>query len=96
MIRRPPRSTQSRSSAASDVYKRQVHGGGVVDQLQNDCPLFHLFYEGNVSSFLYYLKRKIRIVYCSVSFFPILPSYPALSVRHNISKADCVFFTTFS
>ena len=32
MIRRPPRSTQSRSSAASDVYKRQVvdaHGKGV-------------------------------------------------------------------
>src|SRR5428012_23559 len=27
MIRRPPRSTQSRSSAASDVYKRQVKGG---------------------------------------------------------------------
>eukprot|EP00657_Telonema_sp_P-1_P006075 TRINITY_DN24085_c0_g1_i1.p1 TRINITY_DN24085_c0_g1~~TRINITY_DN24085_c0_g1_i1.p1 ORF type:complete len:168 (+),score=80.92 TRINITY_DN24085_c0_g1_i1:49-552(+) len=28
MIRRPPRSTQSRSSAASDVYKRQLQGGG--------------------------------------------------------------------
>src|SRR5680860_1408782 len=27
MIRRPPRSTQSRSSAASDVYKRQGDGG---------------------------------------------------------------------
>ena len=27
MIRRPPRSTQSRSSAASDVYKRQVLNG---------------------------------------------------------------------
>ena len=27
MIRRPPRSTQSRSSAASDVYKRQDYGG---------------------------------------------------------------------
>src|SRR5450756_2684570 len=26
MIRRPPRSTQSRSSAASDVYKRQGNG----------------------------------------------------------------------
>eukprot|EP00657_Telonema_sp_P-1_P012312 TRINITY_DN8812_c0_g1_i3.p1 TRINITY_DN8812_c0_g1~~TRINITY_DN8812_c0_g1_i3.p1 ORF type:complete len:117 (+),score=9.43 TRINITY_DN8812_c0_g1_i3:127-477(+) len=26
MIRRPPRSTQSRSSAASDVYKRQGYG----------------------------------------------------------------------
>eukprot|EP00657_Telonema_sp_P-1_P005245 TRINITY_DN22491_c0_g1_i1.p1 TRINITY_DN22491_c0_g1~~TRINITY_DN22491_c0_g1_i1.p1 ORF type:complete len:114 (+),score=31.76 TRINITY_DN22491_c0_g1_i1:153-494(+) len=32
MIRRPPRSTQSRSSAASDVYKRQVwgHEGSLV------------------------------------------------------------------
>src|SRR5450756_914317 len=28
MIRRPPRSTQSRSSAASDVYKRQEIGAG--------------------------------------------------------------------
>src|SRR5665809_50352 len=27
MIRRPPRSTQSRSSAASDVYKRQMGEG---------------------------------------------------------------------
>ena len=29
MIRPPPRSTQSRSSAASDVYKRQA--GGIRD-----------------------------------------------------------------
>src|SRR5665809_167690 len=29
MIRRPPRSTQSRSSAASDVYKRQVLKGAL-------------------------------------------------------------------
>src|SRR5664280_3855347 len=28
MIRRPPRSTLSSSSAASDVYKRQAHRGG--------------------------------------------------------------------
>src|SRR5450756_982593 len=35
MIRRPPRSTQSRSSAASDVYKRQAlcgHDNIVVDR----------------------------------------------------------------
>src|SRR5450756_3053773 len=32
MIRRPPRSTQSRSSAASDVYKRQVL---IIDEAQN-------------------------------------------------------------
>ena len=35
MIRRPPRSTQSRSSAASDVYKRQllVDAGQAADDL---------------------------------------------------------------
>ena len=27
MIRRPPRSTRKESSAASDVYKRQIYGG---------------------------------------------------------------------
>src|SRR5450756_2902206 len=31
MIRRPPRSTQSRSSAASDVYKRQGPRSGLRD-----------------------------------------------------------------
>ena len=41
MIRRPPRSTQSRSSAASDVYKRQVaarrvgRSGGHIKSLTN-------------------------------------------------------------
>src|SRR5450756_2692906 len=36
MIRRPPRSTQSRSSAASDVYKRQMYslrGGFLIRPL---------------------------------------------------------------
>src|SRR5450756_3049268 len=33
MIRRPPRSTQSRSSAASDVYKRQLHRGRLAEDL---------------------------------------------------------------
>src|SRR5665811_822433 len=31
MIRRPPRSTRVRSSAASDVYKRQLYYGGFLD-----------------------------------------------------------------
>src|SRR5450756_2547796 len=34
MIRRPPRSTQSRSSAASDVYKRQEHQPRLVTTRQ--------------------------------------------------------------
>src|SRR5450756_381514 len=35
MIRRPPRSTQSRSSAASDVYKRQA---GFISGTGTDVP----------------------------------------------------------
>ena len=38
MIRRPPRSTQSRSSAASDVYKRQHH----VPDVFFEIPRTHL------------------------------------------------------
>src|SRR5450756_2040502 len=34
MIRRPPRSTQSRSSAASDVYKRQLLGSVLAGGLR--------------------------------------------------------------
>ena len=34
MIRRPPRSTLDRSSAASDVYKRQDHDDGGVGQVE--------------------------------------------------------------
>src|SRR5450756_1407436 len=36
MIRRPPRSTQSRSSAASDVYKRQGWEAHVRSQASDD------------------------------------------------------------
>eukprot|EP00657_Telonema_sp_P-1_P001260 TRINITY_DN12889_c0_g1_i1.p1 TRINITY_DN12889_c0_g1~~TRINITY_DN12889_c0_g1_i1.p1 ORF type:complete len:124 (+),score=67.19 TRINITY_DN12889_c0_g1_i1:82-453(+) len=43
MIRRPPRSTQSRSSAASDVYKRQLH-----EEHRNEWRRFSLI----LSSFL--------------------------------------------
>eukprot|EP00658_Telonema_sp_P-2_P026482 TRINITY_DN2069_c0_g1_i2.p1 TRINITY_DN2069_c0_g1~~TRINITY_DN2069_c0_g1_i2.p1 ORF type:complete len:128 (+),score=20.42 TRINITY_DN2069_c0_g1_i2:142-525(+) len=45
MIRRPPRSTLSSSSAASDVYKRQEYGGaeaGMVVQ-GNGTWMGHLF-----------------------------------------------------
>eukprot|EP00657_Telonema_sp_P-1_P007915 TRINITY_DN2829_c0_g2_i1.p1 TRINITY_DN2829_c0_g2~~TRINITY_DN2829_c0_g2_i1.p1 ORF type:complete len:133 (-),score=12.79 TRINITY_DN2829_c0_g2_i1:106-504(-) len=38
MIRRPPRSTQSRSSAASDVYKRQVGDGVILQKRVNWDP----------------------------------------------------------
>ena len=37
MIRRPPRSTLDRSSAASDVYKRQVLTQGLNRQIRRMC-----------------------------------------------------------
>eukprot|EP01017_Pseudomicrothorax_dubius_P024219 TRINITY_DN2577_c0_g2_i2.p1 TRINITY_DN2577_c0_g2~~TRINITY_DN2577_c0_g2_i2.p1 ORF type:complete len:109 (-),score=46.16 TRINITY_DN2577_c0_g2_i2:416-742(-) len=40
MIRRPPRSTQSRSSAASDVYKRQVSTQSTWGSLMNNAEIF--------------------------------------------------------
>src|SRR5450756_3123888 len=59
MIRRPPRSTQSRSSAASDVYKRQVHDlqpsqGAVWVQLDalgdSPSPPFNESHAGDVAT----------------------------------------------
>src|SRR5450756_687946 len=55
MIRRPPRSTQSRSSAASDVYKRQggecdlasLVGGG-DDEQADDCATGVSWWQGGV------------------------------------------------
>src|SRR5680860_1751801 len=38
MIRRPPRSTQSRSSAASDVYKRQERSRHAVHSCTDQGP----------------------------------------------------------
>ena len=38
MIRRPPRSTHCISSAASDVYKRQVLGNYVKNWLEDNLP----------------------------------------------------------
>src|SRR5665254_11988 len=39
MIRRPPRSTRVRSSAASDVYKRQVSHREAVVVVQQSAPI---------------------------------------------------------
>ena len=42
MIRRPPRSTQSRSSAASDVYKRQSFEAAkyILERIKEEVPIF--------------------------------------------------------
>src|SRR5450756_459632 len=46
MIRRPPRSTQSRSSAASDVYKRQLRSRDLLKhQLEQGCQVLRRIVE---------------------------------------------------
>ena len=59
MIRRPPRSTQSRSSAASDVYKRQglqelrsvLGERAPLDQILDGEPFFWEFPDGDGGAF---------------------------------------------
>src|SRR5678815_5295266 len=41
MIRRPPRSTLDRSSAASDVYKRQAAGVACADRARGEAHAHH-------------------------------------------------------
>src|SRR5680860_1907890 len=73
MIRRPPRSTQSRSSAASDVYKRQqqkdteqmhiILGVPGLGQDDDDIYAMHIFHNilgGGLSSRLFQEIREQR------------------------------------
>ena len=64
MIRRPPRSTLDRSSAASDVYKRQVlQGGGalVVGAVENAEKMALLRSTGNFVEILPNPARKVDL-----------------------------------
>eukprot|EP00657_Telonema_sp_P-1_P008354 TRINITY_DN29360_c0_g1_i1.p1 TRINITY_DN29360_c0_g1~~TRINITY_DN29360_c0_g1_i1.p1 ORF type:complete len:149 (+),score=66.17 TRINITY_DN29360_c0_g1_i1:54-500(+) len=92
MIRRPPRSTQSRSSAASDVYKRQGSGddvsldglmpsghGGVMTQ----PPLHPVIPEdGTGSAFLGSLACAIKVVDRSPSINKFAACLGSVSYTH--------------
>src|SRR5450756_3236736 len=74
MIRRPPRSTQSRSSAASDVYKRQVVDRGM---LAADLG------ESSTASHLDLLAVGVRVV-LDYPVFGVGPEiYPAVFARYR-------------
>ena len=63
MIRRPPRSTLSSSSAASDVYKRQVYLATCGnDHIPHCTTIWVYIYEGKIffNCFAKPLKKKVR------------------------------------
>src|SRR5665648_558018 len=57
MIRRPPRSTLSSSSAASDMYQSTVHGNGTIKK--EDLDLIKIGNEYDIQRILYALIRPI-------------------------------------
>ena len=62
MIRRPPRSTLDRSSAASDVYKRQINNQFVKNEATvywDDRLVPHIFAQGEAEAF--YVLSLIHI-----------------------------------
>src|SRR5680860_1066726 len=64
MIRRPPRSTQSRSSAASDVYKRQAPSDHWIEDEEAFSKDIHLAFEAAA-------KKEILI---TLGIKPIFPN----------------------
>src|SRR5680860_879993 len=81
MIRRPPRSTQSRSSAASDVYKRQVLGY-IIGYAVVALVLLPLYYRLNLVSIYSYLEKRFGFwSYKTGAFFFILSRTLGSSIR---------------
>ena len=83
MIRRAPRSTTSRSSAASDVYKRQMYRdmGGYLITLGSDAHIsqnsansldaaYEIIKEIGFENIYYYKNR--RAIQCAVKYLSLI------------------------
>ena len=92
MIRRPPRSTQSRSSAASDVYKRQVIDRRIdnavirlwIASLMDDFCIFFHDIRNAVRN-----KGRTIVVLCSGFYWCIFPTAPF--GPRSVINGDIVF-----
>src|SRR5450756_442801 len=83
VIRRPPRSTQSRSSAASDVYKRQI--GAFASRAFPEAVAVMLFYEiGELfeNMAVGHSRRSIS------ALMDIRPDYANLKIGDVLSKVS--------
>src|SRR5680860_1093539 len=85
MRRRPPRSTQSRSSAASDVYKRQ-----------NFLPADRRLKIADVVAcfdFLYFLAYELEVVFVFFLFAGVFGRYIRLAQGHEIiDMLTCIVY----
>src|SRR5450756_222698 len=101
MIRRPPRSTQSRSSAASDVYKRQTWGkpkptlhhspkirNNISEQVRSDNYVkpFRVFHNPHRHSIDEIKLRFYIWIACGDFSEDLTPE--AVNVRHGIHLVD--------
>eukprot|EP00657_Telonema_sp_P-1_P007521 TRINITY_DN2745_c0_g1_i1.p1 TRINITY_DN2745_c0_g1~~TRINITY_DN2745_c0_g1_i1.p1 ORF type:complete len:115 (+),score=42.70 TRINITY_DN2745_c0_g1_i1:79-423(+) len=79
MIRRPPRSTQSRSSAASDVYKRQdvYYAGGLIIGKNRGVPYVRHAgqFAGFITDFIRYPDHKLSVAVLCNGGDLIAPEY---------------------
>ena len=76
MIRRPPRSTQGVSSAASDVYKRQADNAISLMQTKESLELvMEDFFDQLIDD---------NVIYCEIRFAPLL------HIEENLSSSEVV------
>src|SRR5665648_829422 len=90
MIRRPPRSTLSSSSAASDVYKRQIHSRKSMDDILQVLPSYKIqssllhWFNGNKKHLKQAMDMNIFVSYGPVLLYS--PDKKVLLKETNIDK----------
>ena len=97
MIRRPPRSTLDRSSAASDVYKRQIEYNlrmanlSTIDKIE---PLPRVFYEKWWDDFVNEGSVSIRAMWIIILLFSALAQFALYLFVNKIVIRKVSFFLT--
>eukprot|EP00831_Metopus_contortus_P014626 TRINITY_DN16057_c0_g1_i2.p1 TRINITY_DN16057_c0_g1~~TRINITY_DN16057_c0_g1_i2.p1 ORF type:complete len:187 (-),score=45.70 TRINITY_DN16057_c0_g1_i2:264-824(-) len=94
MIRRPPRSTQGVSSAASDVYKRQVSTQSTWDEKK---PIFqnHKLIKTALVTYEQKLPSKKGVSIKAQKKCNVFATIKLAKELHNLAIADCVAKKTF-